>query len=389
MDLRFLFKEGQEHFRNVLRELIYKTHPEVFDQLDFYCDAHFSDPLLFGYFNQMKGLSIEQIQQAFLNEGSGQIFSDEFGVAFIPNSGYFITSGVNAQFKYNAPGKTLIPNTGKEGALNFVPSLFLEAHNNIEVCLYSNPYYSYCLSINGVPLLDPCVRDMPNQTPKYIGHINEAFQLIRRFCPEEYEMYVQSTRRIVLYEKENIRSFVTRNVHGTIFISVDAASNTPFFIEELIHQCSHNVFDAIMAQVRDYLKILPTTPMSALTGNERDIRDIFGAYHGVYTVSTGVNSILPMIQSGELDESMQVELLARLAIKKPRFRTGIQQLDFDAVFTEKGKEVYHFLDQRCYGQIEQHPDIFNAFDFSNQRTVFSFQRFMEANQLTGASEGVS
>lgn len=381
MNLRLLFEEGQEHFRNVLRELIYKTHPEVFDQLDFYCDAHFSDPLLFGYFNQLKGLSIEQIQQAFLNKGSDQIFSDEFGVVFIPHSGYFITPFANAQFTYHPSEKTIVSKNERAVSSDFVKPLYLKEHNNIEVCLYSNPYYSYYLAENGVPLLDPCVRDIHEQAPKYVAHINEAFRLIHRYCPDEYEMYLQSTSRIVLYEKENIRSFVTRNVHGTIFISVNAASNTPFFIEELVHQCSHNVFNAITAEVRDYLKVAPATPMSALNGNERDIRDIFGAYHGVYTVSTGVNSLLPMVLSQELEESMHLELLGRLAIKRPRFRTGIQLLDFDAVYTEKGKELYHFLDQRCIEQMERHPEIFNIFDFSNQRTVFSLQRFLEANQL--------
>ncbi|GJM31488.1 MAG: hypothetical protein DHS20C18_04890 [Saprospiraceae bacterium] len=367
MDLKTYFEAGQEHFGLVLRELIYKTHPEVFEQLDFYNNDHFSDPLLFGYFNNLEGMSIEQILEFYLKEKSTPIITDAYGAAFLPHIGYFVTDHKETPVQRDEA--------------RFVKPLLLEEHNNIEVCLYSNPYYNFFLEENGATKESPCIRNIPHATLKYVPYIKEAFELIKRFCPQEYAMYTQSTRRIILYENPDIRSFVTRQVHGTIFVSVNSNSNTPFFVEELIHQCSHNVFNAIIADVKEFLKIPPTTPLAKLIGeNEKlEIRDIFGAFHGVYTVSTGVNSILPMVLSNTLDETMHFELMGRLAIKKPRFRSGIQRVNFEEVYTEKGAELYHHLDARCFEQMQQYPDIFDVFSFSNQGSVFSYSRFLEQN----------
>lgn len=367
MNLKLIFQEGQSSFAQVFRQLIYTEHPEVFEQLDFYKDDHFMEPLLFGYFNKLKGMSIEQILQQYIQSDNNNSVTDYLGLAFFPGIGYYKTNTPNA------------PVALEEAAFTKVRTL--EAHNNIEICHYSNPYYTYFLRENGAEEEDACFVDIPQQGARYISYINEAFELIKAFCPDEYEMYTNSTRRILLYENANIRSFVTRQVHGTIFLSVNSASKTGFFIEELIHQCSHNVFNAIVGDVKNYLKVLPATSLAELNGEnpKREVRDIFGAFHGVYTVSTGVNSILPMVLSNQLDEALHFEMLGRLAIKKPRFRTGIERVNFDEVYTEKGKELYHFLDTRCEEQIQKHPDIFGVYQFSNQGSVFSFERFKAIN----------
>jgi hypothetical protein len=378
MDLIAAFQEGQQQFWNILRELIFRNHPEVFEQLDFYEDAHFSDPLLFGYFNQLKGMSIQQIQQVFLSGDNEEVWTDEFGVAFLPQIGYFKTGAPTQRYTYRASDQQVVDAYGNGYSAR--PIIRLDEYGGIEVCLHTNPFYTYFLIENGAEPMDEHVRTIETCLDTYIPHIKEAFEIIRKYNPEEYQLYTESTRRIILHERE-IRSFVTRQVHGTIFISVGKHSNTPFFLEEIIHQCSHNVFNAITADVKEYLKVEPEAPMSELTGEKRDIRDLFGAFHGVYTVSTGVNTILPMILQDDFPKDMYVEMLGRLAVKKPRWRTGVQNLNFDEVFTEKGKALYHLLDDRCQSQLEQHPEVFEVFDFTNQPSVFSFEKFLEANPM--------
>lgn len=367
MKINELFEEGQNYFCYVFRQLIFQNHPKLFEKLDFYNDDHFNDPLLFGFFNGLQGISIEQILEVYLKNQPEAMLSDEFGNVYFPGIGYYHTDKINTSISL--------------AEADFAAPILLERHNNIEVCLYSNAYYTYFLRENGVGTDDACINNIPDIVSNYLDAMNSAFDIIKTFCPDEYQKYINSTKRIVLYEKSDVRSFVTRQVHGTIFLSVNEHSNVAFFIEEFIHQCSHNVFNAITADVREYLLVEPETYLSSLIDGsaKEEVRDIFGAYHGVYTVSTGVSSILPMILSGKLDEELQLELLGRLAIKKPRFRTGIERVDFDKTFTKKGKELYDFLDTRCYEQMQQHPNIFGVYNFANQGAVFSFQQFMDLN----------
>ncbi len=367
MNIKTLFENGQSQFQDTFRKLIYQNYPAIFDKLDYYNDDHFIDSLLFGYFNGLKGISLEQIVGNELGDLSNlNVTGDRYGVGYVPNHGYYSSDTPNAKIAI--------------GEDNFDPVVVLEKHNNIELCLHTNPYFTHLMEENGGN--EDCIKGVPTQPHKYKKYISEAFDLIKKYCPEEYDFYIKSTRKIVLYEKEGMRSFVTRLLHGTIFLSVDKCSTTGFFIEELIHQCSHNVFNAVTFDTTEYLKIDPYLQLSSLIDKDPSLenRDIFGAYHGVYTVSTGVNSMLSMILSGELEEDLHHEMLGRIAIKKPRFRTGIERVNFEEVFTKKGIEMYNFLDERCAEQLARYPEIFNVYDFSNQRAVFDLQRFMDLNK---------
>jgi hypothetical protein len=74
------------------------------------------------------------------------------------------------------------------------------------------------------------------------------------------------------------------------------------------------------------------------------------------------------------------ELIGRVAIKEKRFRIGLNLVNFNEVFTQKGKTTYEFLDKTCERVISEHPSIFNRYNFSNQDAVFDYQKFRNINE---------
>ncbi|MEL6865823.1 MAG: hypothetical protein AAFP19_15465, partial [Bacteroidota bacterium] len=232
MELNQLFTNGQTYLLYLIREQLYKNFPALFEQLDFEDDAHFSDPLLFGYFNQLsKGLSMEQILFHHLEAANYPVHAFN-GTITLPGLAYLRLADRGDQV-YELERKEGALQLHSDQAFEVIAPVVLDRHNNIEVCLYTNPYYNHlCTSLPGAKEVDASLEKMPETAPKYIAAINEAFDLIKAIVPEEYEIYTTATQRIVLFDNPSLVSFVTRQVHGTIFFNVNQHANTSFFVEE-------------------------------------------------------------------------------------------------------------------------------------------------------------
>lgn len=194
-----------------------------------------------------------------------------------------------------------------------------------------------------------------------------------------------STRRIFCFNNPHMRGFSLKNVHGTAFLSIDENSNVVFFLDEVVHQCSHNYFNVVTTRIKDYLKIGPNTPLTQLMtiDKKNETRGIYDAFHGLYTVSTGVRTLTKIYQEYDFNPSLKHMLYGRLSIKYIRFRTGIQYVGFQETFTDEGLAIYEFLDSSCFEIIENNPHIFNnTNDFSNQPFVFSYEQFKKLNPNT-------
>lgn len=71
--------------------------------------------------------------------------------------------------------------------------------------------------------------------------------------------------------------------------------------------------------------------------------------------------------------------MGRLANLKKRFHTGLELLNLDEVYTERGKQVYEILDHKCVNIISKLHHIEGMFDLSNQPAEFSYAHFLAAN----------
>jgi hypothetical protein len=75
------------------------------------------------------------------------------------------------------------------------------------------------------------------------------------------------------------------------------------------------------------------------------------------------------------------ELLGRLADQFSRFRTGLELLDFDEVYTQKGKDLYTIYDNKCQNILEKYQKLSNYFDLSNRDLDFRYNDFCKLNPI--------
>ncbi|MBA5629233.1 hypothetical protein [Moheibacter lacus] len=388
MDLEIiskLFYEGQTSLVDAIKRLLYKNDQSIFEKIDFYNDQIYLDPLLYSYFtlgSDGLNMTLEQILYSFLPDTSTlNVISDKNGIIYLPNFGYLSNVERTSVFAFDKSNRQLFLKTDLNSVISYVyePINNIEKHQ-IELCIYNNPYFDKLMQTSWVESGDNFSqtehKDLVNNNKE---SIEKALEIIRKNIPSFYQLIIDSTKKIFLYENSEIRSFVTKQCHGAIFLSVDQHSNINYFLEELLHQCGHNIFNAVTFDVSEFLQVSENTNLGALIGNN-DSRTIYGALHGVFTVSSGTQGLYEIYKNVDLENDvLNEELMARLAIKSSRFRSGIEKIDFQSIFTEKGKYIYDLLDQKCEQIINDNPDIFNKFDFSNQPHVFSYEKFKQIN----------
>lgn len=394
------FQEGQIRFADDMRLLIYKTDPVLFDLLDFENDQIFLEPLLFAYFNEKNPpLSLNHILFGYIEEAKKpavlEVVTDKRGIVFLPEIGYLKTSlpSQNLQLNWNQGLENLkLSYQGK--ALDFLYEPILKLQNiNIEIWRYphllSSDYIRDWDFENHIEKEMPAKIEVQQTLIKHLQQLENAFELLKKYVPSQYHLYELGVKRIALYHHPNTISFAVRNVHGVSFFTLEDENDELFFLEEISHQCAHIIFNAITYDLDEFFKIegdqVGVKEYSHMAG---EVRSIYSAYHGLFTVSNRVETFGILYDHREdIFEGKQLhEFLGRFALLRGRFRTGLEKVDFEEVFTPKGLRYYQMLDDFCVEGFKRVPSLLHRYDFSNQDRTFSYERFIQSNDLASQSQ---
>lgn len=354
--------------KNVLIEtiqlLLYKEEVSILENLDIEDDTVFLEPLLFAYFNSKKeglysnSLLTEIMQGYFVETGHlllNESYNDE-GIAYVPNLGYFDKLGnknddilkidVFEIVKVNHPliEKYFIESY-KGHIINIAPK-----HN----CVWKDNY----------------------------KELEKSILIIKEHLPEFYNDLVFANKRVYLHDNPKILNFTTIETLGMLYFYVVDSQNLIYFIEELIHQGSHNFLYYVLHNKKDYFKIdVDKIIMRELTHQDWDYRNVYGAFHGVYTVFKRVECFDILLSKNVFKGEHKHELLGRLTDQFSRFRTGLELLNLDEVYTEKGKQFYLEIDSKCAKLMEKYSFLKSIFDLSNRDLDFNYKEFCLLNPI--------
>lgn len=133
---------------------------------------------------------------------------------------------------------------------------------------------------------------------------------------------------------------------------------------------------------KDYFKIdADTIIMRDLTKQQWDYRNVYGAYHGLYTVTKRVECFDMLLSKKIFSGREKHELLGRLADMFPRFQTGLELLNLDEVYTEQGKKFYFELSQKCESILKKYQKLTQEFDLSHRDLDFRYNEFCLTNSF--------
>lgn len=357
---------NQIELMNTIKLLICKENSSLLEKIDFDDDEIFLETLLFSYFNSKKKNTflnelLEEILQGFFIDKKEIKINHSFNknnIAYIPNVGYF------------KKGLKLL----SEPILKIDEFEILKETHPTQNQYFIEYYRGHIVDTN--PVYNSVWRENHKELEK-------AILIIKEHLPNFYQELVFANRKIYLHDNPKILNFTTIETLGMLYFYVIGNDNLLYFIEELIHQGSHNFMYYIVHNRKDYFKIdVDNLIMRDFTKQEWDYRNIYGAYHGLYTVAKRVECFDILLSNNVFSGREKHELLGRLTDQFSRFRTGLELLNFDEVFTKKGQDFYFEYDTKCLNLLNKYKILPSIFDLSNRDLDFRYEDFCKLNPIS-------
>ncbi len=372
---------GKAALADYIKMALYQADEAIFERLYFENDAAFLEPLLIAYLSTgaPNYTTLEQILCSYFIEPEGcfLVKSDSKGVVYIARIGYFYTDLPNQNFQLCFDGKVyFLENTN----FSFLPCLTI-ADGRIEIYRHEipllEPFYE---GLDGDSIIKKPVIEPTQTSHRHSQSIDTSFQIIKTHLPSLYQEIISTNSSLSVFYNPLVNCFANIGVTGCAFLSAIPTNETIFFLEEIIHQCAHNTFNIMLFNRADYFKIdVENTQLSDLILIEGEQRSIYSAIHGLYTVAKRYEAFYELYKANVFSGIQKHEFMGRLADLKKRFRTGLELLNLDEIYTTKGRQVYETLDAKCAAITVELKHLEMLFDLSNQPSEFSYICFLERN----------
>jgi hypothetical protein len=374
-------KEGRVLIVDTIKIILYKKAPDLFELLDFEDDKAFTEPLLFAFFNskEQNNHSLEQILWGYIGRDRRPnkilVKSDTNGLVYLPAFGYLETKNANMTLFLHFLSNQihLTDNDEKAVAFDYLNLKKVDFfHINSSQPALLEPFF---LSEEGKKVEVELVNQDRN-----IESLERAIKIIERVNPEYYNHLKEVVRGVYLY-KGDPNSFATLSAHGLAFFNIQFGNELVFFIDNIVHQCGHVIFNTISFEKEKWFSVSPSTLLIKFTRDSSDKADIYGRFHGLFT-QTNVNKTLDAIVDSKLLEGKELhELLGRFTSNMNRFGLAIGKLDRGEVYTDLGKEWLNHFKQTYKYLLDKRKSLIDSFKVDNQPYVFSYEIFNKSNPI--------
>lgn len=382
---------GQRILAHNIKTLVYKKAPHWFDRLDYEDDLTFLEPALFAWFTDPSPCTpLSQQLIGLVASGpsttlTAEVRSDAEGAIYVPRIGVLRAKEANTAGTLIAEGdKWLWQPDGKNNDACY--SLQHEALYSITPDItvgHGNPpsvtkrfFNARTNAVAGTPFK----ASIQNQ------YLQSALRIISQQDTTLYHWICFCTRYIHLYHADLPNSFGSLSVHGAAFLNVPEDACVIFYLDDLVHQCGHVIFNAATLQKGAFLVCSPDTPIKSLATDLNDPRSVYSAFHGLFTYSLILRCLsrcLPYMSS----TNDRVHELARIAFYLRKFQQDLKTLHIDGIYAPLGKKLYEIFSAYYELYRDEFEDQTITYDLSNQPYVFSWQRFAAANGLIDSDGG--
>ncbi len=348
---------------NTVKVLLYKENLNLIEKIKFDDDEIFLDPILFSYFNSKKN---NKFPKKILNE--------------ILQGYFFIKAPPNVTYSLNKNQVAYIPKIGyfKKNQKTPYDSILVKGDFEIVKEIHPTQEKYFTEFYKGHTL-----NQYPEHNSVWKSHYKEVFNaidIIKKHIPQFYNELAFANKKIYLHDNPKILNFTSIETLGMLHFYVIGESNLIYFIEELIHQGSHNFFYYLIHDRKDYFKIdVENLLMRDFTKQKWDYRSIYSAFHGLYTVTQRVVYFDKLLVKNVFSGREKHELLGRLTDQFSRFRTGLELLNLEKTYTPKGMKLYNRLDKKCASILKKYAMLTDEFDLSNRDVDFRYDVFYKQN----------
>lgn len=394
MEFRKSFDLEIVHLKTVYSEaleqlalLALKENEELVSSFDFSEIDKLYHPLVFDYFcGNSDRYALEQVLFTLIpGDCKVSVKATPENVVYVPYLGYFLLEKESSEEMFLVREGSI--HRIEDANSNVIPSRFIEVceFDGIEIVQYNllpylqkfrvyNPDISIYRELTEV--------EVSNTFIELHTEIIRALTYLRDYYPDLFEAIKLTNKQIIFFRNKDVISFVDGALQGAVFITHKERDGFVMILEELIHQCSHNILNAYLFNYHDYFLITKDVQLQNYTQTQNDYRTIFSAFHGLYTVMQRVVVFYDIVFSGrylKLSEREKMEFIGRYCDQYPRFRTGLQKLNLQEIYTEKGIALYTLLDGVCEKYLFPIEPVLKFVDVVDQPQEFDFTMFLESN----------
>ena len=379
-------KDGLEDLSDLIRFQINRgDKAHLLNMLDFDNDELFLEPSSFFHFADVAkdppNASLEQSLLFSLTKGSleypNDVYSDEQGLIHLPSYGYLVVEPKQSfELTFSASEQKIqLSKDGKDVSFEHKPFTFIRG-TNIKL-LESQSELLTNLELKTI-FDEPMTRTVTENEEK----IGNAIAIMKEIAPLFTEMVELVTRDITLFRSSNHFSMASINQFGSAFLNLsDENQNEPFFIEDIAHQCGHVIFYTLTMDAAKFFSSPKDTPLKDFTYVSYEKRDLYGAFHGLFTYTTIANCLDLVIEHRKLEGELLVETYARLAFFLAKFRKDLVAMEENNILSKLGFEYFDMFHSAYLRINEKHKHIARTFDFSNQNYLFSWKAFKQLNDV--------
>jgi hypothetical protein len=228
---------------------------------------------------------------------------------------------------------------------------------------------------------DPdCCRQSTSAAVSNRQALIHALNTLQIVLPEYWAALTACTKEIVIFSDPAKNSFAALSSYGTAFINVLGDKNaTPFFLEDIIHQCGHIMFSAIDFKRKKFLSENPDTPLREKTDVKLEHRTLHTALHGLFTEALIV-SLLDRYLSESFDDPLEAfESMGRLAFIMNKFGHDLQYMSNREFYTPRGVRLIECFHSIYHSILSSRASEFRAISLGRQQYTFDATAFFEAN----------
>lgn len=372
---------GQKWFSNENRKYIYGNNQAYYTRLDFEDDHTLLHPLLMNhYLLKSDDAHLDQLVFNKLNDQKEfQVRSNADGLIYLAGTGSIKTSIANADLIVKKEADNLLVFQGETQLESHFYPLDIIPNTSIELPLFELPIVRRAMS-SPQEVKDEIKFDAISKMHR--EKILESCAILEREYPQFFLWLKMVVRAFQVYDQPKIWSHANVSTFGISYLSANPDRSILFFLEDIIHQSSHNILYAVNYFSKDELFAIPASSTMNDFLNDGDDRNIYGVFHGLFTQSN-INIFFNICLDREIFEGrLHHELTGRLADNMKRWKKSLEKFAQPGALSEIGEQYFHQFND-VYEQVyAKWGDLIEALDLTNQPYIFSYKEFAEANPMS-------
>ncbi len=363
--------DGQRQLAHFIKLKLSTTGHPTAELLDYSEETSFLEPSFFAFFNTSSpAATLDQILYGTLpvekRPTTIEAYADRQGVVSLPRLGQLI-GDVRNQIVNAAPAAPEI----RAGSTTHDVELVAPSH----ICGTEIEY-----ATGPGSLFTPIWEKMcPENGIDHSEAIVRALEIIHAVDAELYRCLLAVTRQIVTFTAQDGESFATLAAHGAVFLHTTRVCDEVFFIEDLVHQCGHLLFNAATLDRNELIEIDPNTTLGDLIGEPSEERSLYVSLHGIFTECLMSSVLAESLETDIFDNRQTHELKGRLSLIMKRLQLDLSLIRNLDVFTPAGRNLIE-----SFGGVFD--DVFASAeaaivdcDLRSQPYSFCCERFAELN----------